>query len=228
MTAEPDWPAANKRKAGIVNQLHKGLSGLLKRRKVTVIAGTGRLTADGAVDVDGQRVQRQGDHPVHRFGAAGDPRHGPGRRAGGQLRPRHEQHRGPAAGARGGHRRRGDRRRVRLRVHRSRRRRRRCWRRSRTACCRSGPTGTWPTCSPSRSPGAAPRSTPRPGSAPSSGPRTACWSRTRRPKGADKIEVDQVLVVHRPAPGERGRRRRGGRRPRRSARVLRGRHARRC
>ncbi len=56
VTAEPDWPAANKRKAGIVNQLHKGLSGLLKRRKVTVIPGTGRLTADGAVDVDGQRV----------------------------------------------------------------------------------------------------------------------------------------------------------------------------
>ena len=33
---EPDWPAANKRKSGIVNNLHKGLSGLLKRRKVTV------------------------------------------------------------------------------------------------------------------------------------------------------------------------------------------------
>jgi dihydrolipoamide dehydrogenase len=54
---EPDWPAANKRKAGIVNQLHKGLSGLLKRRKVTVIIGTGTLTADGAVSVDGQTVR---------------------------------------------------------------------------------------------------------------------------------------------------------------------------
>ena len=41
VTPEPDWPAANKRKAGIVNQLHKGLSGLLKRRKVTVIDGFG-------------------------------------------------------------------------------------------------------------------------------------------------------------------------------------------
>ena len=38
---EPDWQAANKRRAGIVNQLHKGLSGLLKRRKVTVIDGFG-------------------------------------------------------------------------------------------------------------------------------------------------------------------------------------------
>ena len=49
-TPEPDWPAANKRKAGIVNTLHRGLSGLLKRRKVTVIDGFGTLTADGAVD----------------------------------------------------------------------------------------------------------------------------------------------------------------------------------
>ena len=56
-TPEPDWPAANKRKAGIVNQLHKGLSGLLKRRKVTVIDGFGSLTADGAVSVDGQVVR---------------------------------------------------------------------------------------------------------------------------------------------------------------------------
>jgi dihydrolipoamide dehydrogenase len=48
---EPDWPAANKRKAGIVGNLHKGLQGLLKRRKVTVVTGWGRLTADGAVAV---------------------------------------------------------------------------------------------------------------------------------------------------------------------------------
>lgn len=51
---EPDWPAANKRKAGIVNQLHKGLSGLLKRRKVAVVNGFGTLTPDGGVSVDGQ------------------------------------------------------------------------------------------------------------------------------------------------------------------------------
>ena len=42
---EPDWPAANSRKAGIVKQLHGGLSGLLKRRKVQVIMGAGTLTA---------------------------------------------------------------------------------------------------------------------------------------------------------------------------------------
>jgi dihydrolipoamide dehydrogenase len=55
---EPDWPAANKRKAGIVTQLHKGLSGLLKRRKVTVVNGFGKLTADGAVSVDNGETLR--------------------------------------------------------------------------------------------------------------------------------------------------------------------------
>ena len=52
-----DWPTVNSRKAGIVNQLHKGLSGLLKRRKVTVIDGFGRLTADGAVAVGDEVVR---------------------------------------------------------------------------------------------------------------------------------------------------------------------------
>ena len=37
----PDWRGINKRKSGIVSKLHKGLSGLLKRRKVTVVDGLG-------------------------------------------------------------------------------------------------------------------------------------------------------------------------------------------
>ncbi len=53
-TATPDWPALNARKNRVVGQLHTGLSGLLRRRKVTIIEGHGRLTADGAVAVDGQ------------------------------------------------------------------------------------------------------------------------------------------------------------------------------
>jgi dihydrolipoamide dehydrogenase len=57
---EPDWPAANRRRAGVVGQLHKGLSGLLKRRKVTVIDGFGRLTADGAVAVNGDTLRGRG------------------------------------------------------------------------------------------------------------------------------------------------------------------------
>jgi dihydrolipoamide dehydrogenase len=56
--AEPaaDWRAVNKRKSGIVSNLHKGLSGLLKRRKIAVINGFGTLTPDGAVAVDGQTL----------------------------------------------------------------------------------------------------------------------------------------------------------------------------
>ena len=57
---EPDWPAANRRRAGIVNQLHRGLGGLLKRRKVAVIDGYGRLTADGAVAVNGDTLRGRG------------------------------------------------------------------------------------------------------------------------------------------------------------------------
>ena len=54
---EPDWAAANTRRAGIVNQLYRGLSGLLKRRKVTIVPRHGRLTADGAVAVDGDTLR---------------------------------------------------------------------------------------------------------------------------------------------------------------------------
>ena len=54
---EPDWPAANKRKEGIVNNLTRGLTGLLKKRKVTVIDGIGTLTAAGAVKVGGETLR---------------------------------------------------------------------------------------------------------------------------------------------------------------------------
>lgn len=50
--ASIDWPAVNARKTGIVTQLTKGLGGLLKRRKVRVVDGHGRLTGDGAVAVN--------------------------------------------------------------------------------------------------------------------------------------------------------------------------------
>jgi dihydrolipoamide dehydrogenase len=57
---EPDWPAANERRAGIVNQLYRGLGGLLKRRKVTVVEGHGRLTAEGAVAVGSDTLLGRG------------------------------------------------------------------------------------------------------------------------------------------------------------------------
>src|SRR5690606_10411562 len=44
---------AIERKQSIVDTLFKGLSGLLKKRKVTVFNGTGSLRADRSVVVDG-------------------------------------------------------------------------------------------------------------------------------------------------------------------------------
>jgi len=49
----PDWTKINERKSGIVDRLARGLTGLLAKRKVTVVSGAGRLTPDGAVAVDG-------------------------------------------------------------------------------------------------------------------------------------------------------------------------------
>ena len=43
-------------RAASSSNLHKGLSGLLKRRKVTVVNGFGTLTPEGAVAVDGQTM----------------------------------------------------------------------------------------------------------------------------------------------------------------------------
>lgn len=46
-----DWGRARERKNAVVGQLHKGLQGLLKQRKVEVVGGTGRLSGPGVVDV---------------------------------------------------------------------------------------------------------------------------------------------------------------------------------
>ncbi len=51
-----DWPMVSRRTTGVVDQLVGGLTGLLKRRKVAVVKGRGRLTPTGVVSVDGQEV----------------------------------------------------------------------------------------------------------------------------------------------------------------------------
>jgi dihydrolipoamide dehydrogenase len=53
----PDWSRVERRTTGVVDKLVGGLSTLLKRRKVQVVNGHGRLTADGAVEVDGQTLR---------------------------------------------------------------------------------------------------------------------------------------------------------------------------
>ena len=53
----PDWSRVEQRTTGVVDKLVGGLSTLLKRRKVTVLKGHGRLTAAGAVEVEGQELR---------------------------------------------------------------------------------------------------------------------------------------------------------------------------
>jgi dihydrolipoamide dehydrogenase len=53
-----DWERARQRKNAVVGQLHKGLLGLLKQRKVDIVAGTGRLAGAGIVGVTGATSQR--------------------------------------------------------------------------------------------------------------------------------------------------------------------------
>lgn len=67
------------RKASVVDMLFKGLSGLLKRRKVTVFAGTGTLGADRSVTVagnDGSTATITGDAVILASGSV--PRTIPG------------------------------------------------------------------------------------------------------------------------------------------------------
>ena len=51
-----DWAAAQKRKTAVVDQLVKGVEGLLKAGGVTVFRGAARLAGDGAVEVAADRI----------------------------------------------------------------------------------------------------------------------------------------------------------------------------
>jgi dihydrolipoamide dehydrogenase len=52
-----DWPVAQKRKTAVVDQLVKGVEGLLKAGGVSSFKGAARLAGKGAVEVGGERVQ---------------------------------------------------------------------------------------------------------------------------------------------------------------------------
>ncbi len=52
-----DWTVAQKRKTAVVDQLVKGVEGLLKAGGVTMMKGTASLVGGGVVDVGGERVQ---------------------------------------------------------------------------------------------------------------------------------------------------------------------------
>jgi dihydrolipoamide dehydrogenase len=51
-----DMAGVNSYKEGVVARLYKGLQGLLKQDKITLIAGRGKLVAKDTVEVDGQRI----------------------------------------------------------------------------------------------------------------------------------------------------------------------------
>jgi dihydrolipoamide dehydrogenase len=52
-----DMPTVNSYKDGVVSRLHKGLSGLIKMRKIEVVEGDGKLVAPNAVEVNGTRYE---------------------------------------------------------------------------------------------------------------------------------------------------------------------------
>jgi dihydrolipoamide dehydrogenase len=57
-----DFKAVNAYKDGVVARLYKGLQGLAKHHKITLINGAGKLVAPNAVEVDGKRYE--GRHVV--------------------------------------------------------------------------------------------------------------------------------------------------------------------
>ncbi|HVF19228.1 MAG TPA: dihydrolipoyl dehydrogenase [Mycobacteriales bacterium] len=52
-----DLPAVNKYRDKVVEKLYKGLQGLIKSRKIEIVAGEGRLTAPDTVTVDGREIK---------------------------------------------------------------------------------------------------------------------------------------------------------------------------
>jgi len=50
-----DMAGVNSYKDGVVGRLYKGLQGLLKQDKITIVAGSGKLVAQDTVEVDGKR-----------------------------------------------------------------------------------------------------------------------------------------------------------------------------
>jgi len=60
-TSDPsfDWGVSRDRKNRVVGQLHKGLEGLMKRRKIDIVNGYGRLAGPGRVEVETEGGERR-------------------------------------------------------------------------------------------------------------------------------------------------------------------------
>ena len=70
-----DVPGLHSYKDGVVARAYKGLQGLIKARKITLVEGAGRLVAPNAVEVDGTIGLRSPKHEVvmELIQAAGGP-----------------------------------------------------------------------------------------------------------------------------------------------------------
>lgn len=76
-----DMAGVNEYKTSVIGRLYKGLQGLIKSRKITVIEGYGKLVGPDTVEVDGQRVT--GKHIV--LGTGSYARSLPGLEIGGRV-----------------------------------------------------------------------------------------------------------------------------------------------
>ncbi|WP_286219498.1 dihydrolipoyl dehydrogenase [Paraoerskovia sediminicola] len=76
-----DMAGVNAYKDGVVSGLYKGLQGLVRSRKVTIVEGYGRLVGPDAIEVDG--VRYTGTHVVLATGS--EPRTLPGLEIGGRV-----------------------------------------------------------------------------------------------------------------------------------------------
>lgn len=76
-----DINGVNEYKANVIGRLYKGLQGLIKSRKITVVEGYGRLVAQDTVEVNGQRIT--GRHIV--LGTGSYARSLPGLEIGGRI-----------------------------------------------------------------------------------------------------------------------------------------------
>ena len=71
-SAEPDFAAIIARSRGVANKMSKGIQYLFKKNNITVIAGTGRLTADKQVEVtdaEGEKTLYTAKHIILATGA---------------------------------------------------------------------------------------------------------------------------------------------------------------
>src|SRR3989440_7243605 len=68
-----DWPVAQKRKTAVVDQLVKGVEGLLKAGGVISFRGNARLAGKGVVDVSGDQIQAKDIIIATRSGVAAPP-----------------------------------------------------------------------------------------------------------------------------------------------------------